>query len=101
MLATVGAYKHAILHEFVSLELRERHFAPHEAAARDPQTWMGRVRPQLTHAAGRIAGSTPANKPEEWSVIPCALHPHIRTAARTYLRHNRYLTCLHRARNFP
>jgi hypothetical protein len=50
MLAAVGAYKHAILHEFVSLALRERHFAPHEAAARDPQTWMGRVRPQLTHA---------------------------------------------------
>ena len=50
MLATVGAYKHAILHEFVSLELRERHFAPHEAAAHDPGTWMGRVRPQLTHA---------------------------------------------------
>ena len=50
MLATVGAYKHAILHEFVSLELRERHFGPHEAEARDPATWMGRVRPQLTHA---------------------------------------------------
>ena len=50
MLATVGAYKHAILHEFVSLELRERHFAPHEAAAHNPATWMGRVRPQLTHA---------------------------------------------------
>lgn len=50
MLATVGAYKHAILHEFTSLELRERHFAPHEAEARDPATWMGRVRPNLTHA---------------------------------------------------
>ncbi len=50
MLATVGAYKHAILHEFVSLELRERHFAPLEAQAHDPGTWMGRVRPQLTHA---------------------------------------------------
>ena len=50
MLATVGAYKHAILHEFVSLELREQHFAPHEAAAHDPGIWMGRVRPQLTHA---------------------------------------------------
>jgi hypothetical protein len=50
MLATAGAYKHAILHEFVSLELRERHFGPHEAAAHDPATWMGRVRPQLTHA---------------------------------------------------
>jgi hypothetical protein len=50
LLATVGEYKHAILHEFLSLELREQHFAPHEAAARDPATWMGRVRPQLTHA---------------------------------------------------
>jgi hypothetical protein len=50
MLATVGAYKHAILHEFVSLDLRARHFAPHEAQAHDPDTWMGRVRPQLTHA---------------------------------------------------
>lgn len=50
LLATVGAYKHAILHEFVSLELRERHFGPHEADARDPGTWMGRLRPQLNHA---------------------------------------------------
>ena len=50
MLATVGACKHAILHEFVSLEMREQHFGPHEAQARDPATWMGRVRPQLTHA---------------------------------------------------
>ncbi len=50
MLATVGAYKHAILHEFVSLEMRERHFGPHEAQAHDPSTWMGRIRPQLTHA---------------------------------------------------
>jgi hypothetical protein len=50
LLATVGAYKHAILHEFASMELRERHFAPHEAAAYDPATWMGRIRPQLTHA---------------------------------------------------
>ena len=50
MLATAGAYKHAILHEFVSLEAREQHFAPHEAAAHDPATWMGRVRPHLTHA---------------------------------------------------
>jgi hypothetical protein len=50
MLATVGEYKHAILHEFSSLELREHHFGPHEAEARDPRTWMGRVRPQLVHA---------------------------------------------------
>lgn len=50
LLATVGAHKHAILHEFVSLEMREQHFGPHEAQARDPKTWMGRVRPQLTHA---------------------------------------------------
>lgn len=50
MLATVGAYKHAIIHEFVSLELRERHFAAHEAEAHDPATWMGRVRQHLTHA---------------------------------------------------
>jgi hypothetical protein len=50
MLASVGAYKHAILHEFVSLEMREQHFGPHEAQAHDPGTWMGRIRPQLTHA---------------------------------------------------
>jgi hypothetical protein len=50
MLASVGAYKHAILHEFVSLEMREEHFGPHEADARNPTTWMGRVRPQLAHA---------------------------------------------------
>ena len=50
MLASVGEYKHAILHEFVSLESREQHFGPHEAQAHDPSTWMGRVRPQLTHA---------------------------------------------------
>jgi len=51
LLATVGSHKHAILHEFTSLDLRERHFGPHEAQAHDPKTWMGRVRPQLTHAA--------------------------------------------------
>ena len=50
LLATVGAHKHAILHEFVSLEERERHFGPHEAQRDDPQTWMGRVVPQLRHA---------------------------------------------------
>jgi hypothetical protein len=50
MLASVGAHKHAILHEFVSLEMRERYFGPHESEAHDPKTWMGRVRPQLTHA---------------------------------------------------
>jgi hypothetical protein len=50
MLATVGACKHAILHEFLSLELRERHFGPHEADARKPETWMGRIRPKLDHA---------------------------------------------------
>lgn len=50
LLATVGSYKHAILHEFTSLELREQHFGPHEAQAHDPTTWMGRVRPQLVHA---------------------------------------------------
>jgi hypothetical protein len=50
MLATVGEYKHAILHEFTSIESREQHFGPHEAQAHDPTTWMGRVRPQLTHA---------------------------------------------------
>ncbi|MDP1671575.1 MAG: hypothetical protein Q8L65_00495 [Burkholderiales bacterium] len=50
MLATVGAYKHAILHEFISLEAREQHFGPHEAQRNDPQTWMGRVVPQLQHA---------------------------------------------------
>lgn len=50
MLATVGAYKHAILHEFTSLELRDQHFAPHEAERNDPNTWMGRIVPQLDHA---------------------------------------------------
>ncbi len=50
MLATVGNYKHAILHEFTSLALREQYFAPHEAERDDPQTWMGRVVAQLDHA---------------------------------------------------
>lgn len=50
LLATVGAFKHAILHEFLSLASRERHFGPHEAEAHDPATWMGRIRPQLAHA---------------------------------------------------
>jgi len=50
MLATAGEYKHAILHEFASLALRECHFAPHEDDARATETWMGRVRPHLTHA---------------------------------------------------
>ncbi len=50
MLAVVGPHKHGILHEFVSLEMREKHFGPHEAQARDPNTWMGRVRPRLMHA---------------------------------------------------
>lgn len=52
MLVSVGAQKHAILHEFASLAAREQHFAPHEADAHKPDTWMGRVRPQLTHAPG-------------------------------------------------
>jgi len=50
MLATVGAYKHAILHEFTSLELREKHYAPHEADRDNPDTWMGRIVPHLSHA---------------------------------------------------
>ena len=50
LLATVGPYKHAILHEFASLDLREQHFARYEADARDPKTWMGRIVPLLTHA---------------------------------------------------
>lgn len=50
MLATVGAHKHSILHEFVSLDLRERHFGPHEADAKNPGTWMGRILPHLNHA---------------------------------------------------
>jgi hypothetical protein len=50
MLAAAGACKHAILHEFISPEAREQHFVPQEADAHDPGTWMGRVRPQLTHA---------------------------------------------------
>lgn len=50
MLATMGHYKHAILHEFTSLAAREQHFAPHEAQRSDPQTWMGRVVPLLLHA---------------------------------------------------
>ncbi|MCW5576321.1 MAG: hypothetical protein KIT13_09530 [Burkholderiales bacterium] len=50
LLATVGAHKHAILHEFTSLEEREHHFGPHEAQRDDPRTWMGRVVPQLRHA---------------------------------------------------
>lgn len=50
MLATVGMYKHAILHEFSSLALREQHFAQHEAERDDPDTWMGRIVSQLHHA---------------------------------------------------
>ncbi|MDH4149384.1 MAG: hypothetical protein OEW79_03370 [Betaproteobacteria bacterium] len=50
MLATVGVYKHAILHEFSAIELRELHFSPHEAERDDPDTWMGRIVPHLTHA---------------------------------------------------
>lgn len=50
LLATIGSYKHSILYEFTSLELRERHYAKHEADAHDPDTWMGRVIPQLNHA---------------------------------------------------
>lgn len=50
LLASVGTYRHAILYEFSSLELRERHYAPLEAQRDDPQTWMGRVVPQLRHA---------------------------------------------------
>lgn len=50
MLATVGAHKHAILYEFTSLDMREQHYAPLEAQARDPSTWMGRVVPKLQHA---------------------------------------------------
>lgn len=51
LLASVGRHKHAVLHEFTSLELRETHFGPLEAQSRDPQTWMGRIVPQLEHAA--------------------------------------------------
>ncbi len=50
LLASVGARKHAILYEFTSLELREQHYAKLEAEAHDPNTWMGRVVPQLEHA---------------------------------------------------
>ncbi len=50
MLATVGAYKHAVLHEFTTPELRELHFSKHEAERDDPDTWMGRIVPHLTHA---------------------------------------------------
>ena len=64
MLASAGAYKHAILHEFVSLESRERHFAPHEANAHDPATWMGRVRPHLVHAP-----RSPAVGKRIWPVV--------------------------------
>lgn len=65
LLAAAGAYKHAILHEFASIELRERHFAPHEAQARDPATWMGRLRPQLTHAP-----RSPAIGRRIWPPVP-------------------------------
>ncbi len=65
LLATVGEYKHAILHEFQSLELREQHFSPHEAPAHDPATWMGRVRPRLTHAP-----RSPAVGQRIWPPVP-------------------------------
>lgn len=50
LVGTVGAWKHAILHEFASFEAREHHFGPLEAQGRDPSTWMGRIRPRLQHA---------------------------------------------------
>lgn len=50
LLATVGLHKHAVLYEFTSLDARETHYAPLEAQAQDPATWMGRVVPQLLHA---------------------------------------------------
>ncbi len=50
LLATVGAYKHAILYEFTSLELREQHYAPLEAEVQDARTWAARVITKLTHA---------------------------------------------------
>lgn len=65
MLATVGDYKHAILHEFDSLESRERNFGPHEAQAHDPRTWMGRIRPQLKHAP-----RSPAVGQRIWPPVP-------------------------------
>lgn len=50
LLAGVGAHKHAILYEFTSLEARDKHYAPLEAQAHDPATWMGRIVPGLLHA---------------------------------------------------
>ena len=64
MLATIGPFKHAILHEFISLESRERHFAPHEADSHNPATWMGQVRPHLTHAP-----RSPAVGKRIWPVV--------------------------------
>lgn len=67
MLASVGTYKHAILHEFVSLEMREQYFGPHEASALDPSTWMGRIRPQLDHAP-----RSPAVGQRIWPTVSCS-----------------------------
>lgn len=50
LLASVGAFRHAILYEFASLEARERHYEPLDAEARDPATRMGQVVPRLQHA---------------------------------------------------
>lgn len=50
LLATVGAFKHAMLCEFVSAEACDRHFAAHDAKARDPGSWAGRVSARLGHA---------------------------------------------------
>lgn len=51
LLATVGAHKHAVLYEFISLEHRSNHFLPHDAEAHDGRTWSSRVAQSLLHAA--------------------------------------------------
>ena len=54
MLASVGAHKHAILHEFVSLEMREKHFGPHEAQARRPE-YVDGTRAPAAYARAALA----------------------------------------------
>lgn len=50
LLASVGAYRHAVLYEFATLEAREHDYERLEAQARDPATRMGQVVPRLLHA---------------------------------------------------
>ena len=52
-LASVSGWaKHAILYEFTSREMRDRHFAHHEDDRPDMKAWSDKVVPYLEHAPG-------------------------------------------------